>query len=54
MIPYDIDPSLYTGEPESPLLGDGFSPPHIDEAAELANVLPAGAAEAALGAISPL
>ena len=28
MIPYDIDPSLHTGEPESTLLEDGFSPPH--------------------------
>lgn len=27
MIPYDLDPSLHTGEPESPLLEDGFSPP---------------------------
>ena len=27
MIPYEIDPSLYTAEPEPPLLDDGFSPP---------------------------
>lgn len=27
MIPYDIDPSLHTGEPEPPSLDDGFSPP---------------------------
>jgi hypothetical protein len=27
MIPYDIDPSLHTGEPESTSLDDGFSPP---------------------------
>ena len=27
MIPYDIDPSLHTCEPEPPLLDDGFSPP---------------------------
>ena len=31
MIPYDMDPSLYTGEPEPPLLDDGFSPPHRGE-----------------------
>ena len=53
MIPYDIDPSLHTGEPEPPLLDDGFSPPHHDEANERAHVLPAGAAEALLGEISP-
>jgi len=28
MIPYDLDPSLHTGEPEPPVLDDGFSPPH--------------------------
>jgi hypothetical protein len=27
MIPYDIDPSLHTAEPEPPRLDDGFSPP---------------------------
>lgn len=27
MIPYDLDPSLHTGEPEPPSLDDGFSPP---------------------------
>jgi hypothetical protein len=27
MIPYDLDPSLHSGEPESQLLDDGFSPP---------------------------
>ena len=27
MIPYEIDPSLHSGEPESAVLGDGFSPP---------------------------
>lgn len=27
MIPYDLDPSLHTAAPESPLLDDGFSPP---------------------------
>lgn len=30
MIPYDIDPSLHTGEPEPPSLEDGFSPPAHD------------------------
>jgi hypothetical protein len=28
MIPYDIDPSLHTAEPEPLQLDDGFSPPH--------------------------
>lgn len=28
MIPYDVDPSLHSGEPEPPSLDDGFSPPH--------------------------
>jgi hypothetical protein len=27
MIPYAIDPSLHAGEPEQPLLDDGFSVP---------------------------
>jgi hypothetical protein len=27
MIPYDIDPSLHSTEPEHHLLDDGFSPP---------------------------
>jgi hypothetical protein len=27
MIPYDLDPSLHSGEPESASLDDGFSPP---------------------------
>jgi hypothetical protein len=31
MIPYDMDPSLHTSEPESPVLDDGFSPPHRGE-----------------------
>ncbi|HMA08439.1 MAG TPA: hypothetical protein VKP68_11275 [Ramlibacter sp.] len=26
MIPYDIDPSLHSGEPEPAVLDDGFSP----------------------------
>jgi hypothetical protein len=38
MIPYDIDPSLHTAEPEPPLLDDGFSPPHHDEIALTAEV----------------
>lgn len=28
MIPYDLDPSLHTGEPDPPTLEDGFSRPH--------------------------
>jgi hypothetical protein len=32
MIPYDTDPSLHTGEPEPPVLDDGFSPrPHHED-----------------------
>lgn len=27
MIPYDIDPSLHSSEPQAEHLGDGFSPP---------------------------
>jgi hypothetical protein len=53
VIPYDIDPSLHSGEPERILLDDGFSPPPHDDAADLPNPLPAGAVEAALGEISP-
>ena len=34
MIPYDHDPSLYSAQPEAPLLDDGFSPPHHDETDE--------------------
>jgi hypothetical protein len=31
MIPYEIDPSLHTAEPEPPRLDDGFSPPEPHE-----------------------
>ena len=34
MIPYDLDPSLHTAEPESTQLDDGFSPPQPVGAAE--------------------
>ena len=30
MIPYDLDPSLYSAEPETPSLDDGFSPSGLD------------------------
>jgi hypothetical protein len=40
MIPYDLDPSLHTGEPEPPSLDDGFSPPH-DAHSEEDDVQPA-------------
>jgi len=43
MIPYDIDPSLYTGDPEPPMLDDGFSPPHHAEPAAIAQAPPAPA-----------
>jgi hypothetical protein len=41
MIPYDIDPSLHTAEPESQLLDDGFSPPQHGEPAATAQTPPA-------------
>jgi hypothetical protein len=44
MIPYDMDPSLYTSDPEPPVLDDGFSPPHR-EATNTAESQP-GSAEA--------
>ena len=34
MIPYDIDPSLHSGEPEPDVLDDGFSPPRPQPPAE--------------------
>ena len=34
MIPYDLDPSLHTAEPESTMLDDGFSPPQLAAAAK--------------------
>lgn len=34
MIPYDLDPSLHTAEPESTMLDDGFSPPQQPAAAQ--------------------
>ncbi len=42
MIPYDLDPSLHTGQPEPQLLEDGFSP------------LPAAKPEAALDTLPDL
>ncbi len=54
MIPYEIDPSLHTGEPEPAQLDDGFSPPHPQESADAqARSLPPFKAEAMLGEISP-
>ncbi|MEJ6022334.1 hypothetical protein [Ramlibacter sp. PS4R-6] len=32
MIPYDVDPSLHSTQPNEPVLDDGFSPPGKDEA----------------------
>jgi len=34
MIPYDLDPSLHTRQPEQPKLDDGFSPPQRDDDTE--------------------
>ena len=54
MIPYDMDPSLFTSEPEPPQLDDGFSPPHRD-APPVADELPSEAGQVAseLGGKSP-
>jgi hypothetical protein len=40
MIPYDVDPSLHTGEPMPAVLDDGFSPPpaRAPEPAEMAEI----------------
>jgi len=34
MIPYEMDPSLHTAEPEPVQLDDGFSPRHQEESGE--------------------
>ena len=55
MIPYDMDPSLYTGEPEPAVLDDGFSPPHRGEPPVVAESPPgSGQADPKLGVQSPL
>jgi hypothetical protein len=41
MIPYEIDPSLHTGEPESAVLDDGFSPRHGGQPTERIETPPA-------------
>lgn len=55
MIPYEIDPSLYTAEPELPVLDDGFSPPHRSQPAPTAEATPADVdqVDPAFGATSP-
>ena len=52
MIPYDMDPSLYTSEPEAPVLDDGFSPPHRGEPPVVAEA-PSRSAEVDLELDSP-
>jgi hypothetical protein len=47
MIPYAIDPSLHSTEPEPPQLDDGFSPPETEEVVEPEQAAPV------LGDISP-
>jgi hypothetical protein len=42
MIPYDLDPSLHTAEPEPEVLDDGFSPRHHDEPALPPSAVPPG------------
>jgi hypothetical protein len=53
MIPYDIDPSLHTAEPEPQQLDDGFSPPHHGEPEPAVRPVPATGTDAALGEKSP-
>lgn len=54
MIPYDLDPSLHTAEPEPDVLDDGFSPPRHDEpATTLPLAAPESVPEAALPGKSP-
>jgi hypothetical protein len=43
MIPYDLDPSLHSGEPVRQLLNDGFSPPSQECVREQADKHPAPA-----------
>ena len=52
MIPYDLDPSLHTAEPEPVTLDDGFSPPHPAAAREEEEPLDAQAVDPALWAKS--
>jgi hypothetical protein len=56
MIPYDLDPSLHTAEPESTMFDDGFSPPqpaHATTQDEAQPQGPNGACDPALAAKSP-
>ena len=54
MIPYDMDPSLYTSEPEPTVLDDGFSPPHLGESPVAAAAPPTSAeVDLELGVQSP-
>ncbi|HXE49826.1 MAG TPA: hypothetical protein VN663_15705 [Ramlibacter sp.] len=54
MIPYDMDPSLYTSEPEPAVLDDGFSPPHHGQPPAAAQTPPASAeVDFELGVQSP-
>lgn len=53
MIPYDVDPSLHTAEPEPQQLDDGFSPPHPEPAAGGVAPLRPAASGDALGDKSP-
>ena len=55
MIPYDVDPSLHTAEPERKRLVDGFSPPRPEEPDRAAPQAPGTgpAAADALGDKSP-
>ena len=54
MIPYDMDPSLYTNEPEPTVLDDGFSPPHRGQPPAADQTPPASAeVDVELGVTSP-
>jgi hypothetical protein len=48
VIPYEVDPSLHSTQPQEPVLDDGFSQPDKDEA----HILPNGRKPAAEPVIS--
>lgn len=52
MIPYDIDPSLHSAEPEDCSLDDGFSPRSQAESPEPAPADPRSSLEQALASKS--
>jgi hypothetical protein len=53
MIPYEVDPSLHTAEPEPQQLDDGFSPPPHEPGAEGSTPAQPAASAGMLGEKSP-